>query len=180
MNDLDQLVQAAQADFAAAATPAQLEDAKARYTGKTGQVTELLKGMAKLTPEEKKTRGAAINETKQRIEAALTARRQALAEAELQAQLKAEALLQLLRSFREVLGALRRRCTLIELLRGEGRLAVQAVRLAREAGTDERAGALELLSAAPGGGRQVPREIVRDHPVHRALLGTGEPRGKHR
>jgi phenylalanyl-tRNA synthetase alpha chain len=92
MNDLDQLVQAAQADFAAAATPAQLEDAKARYTGKTGQVTELLKGMAKLSPEEKKTRGAAINETKQRIEAALTARRQALAEAELQAQLKAEAL----------------------------------------------------------------------------------------
>ena len=92
MNDLDQLVQAAQADFAAATTPAQLEDAKARYTGKTGQVTELLKGMAKLSPEEKKTRGAAINETKQRIEAALTARRQALAEAELQAQLKAEAL----------------------------------------------------------------------------------------
>ena len=33
---------------------------------------ELLKGMAKLSPEEKKTRGAAINETKQRIEAALT------------------------------------------------------------------------------------------------------------
>ena len=48
-----------------------LEDAKARYTSKTGQVTELLKGMAKLSPEEKKTRGAAINETKQRIEAAL-------------------------------------------------------------------------------------------------------------
>ncbi|MEX8495895.1 MAG: phenylalanine--tRNA ligase subunit alpha, partial [Sphaerotilus sp.] len=38
MNDLDQLVQAAQADFAAALTPAQLEDAKARYTGKSGQV----------------------------------------------------------------------------------------------------------------------------------------------
>ncbi len=92
MNDLDPLVQAAQADFASAQTPAQLEDAKARYTGKSGQVTELLKGMAKLSPEEKKTRGAAINETKQRIEAALTARRQALAEAELQAQLKAEAL----------------------------------------------------------------------------------------
>ncbi len=92
MNDLEQLVQAAQADFAAAVTPAQLEDAKARYTGKTGQVTELLKGLGKLSPEEKKTRGAAINETKQRIEAALNARRQALAEAELQAQLKAEAL----------------------------------------------------------------------------------------
>jgi phenylalanyl-tRNA synthetase alpha chain len=92
MNDLDQLVQSAQADFAAAASPAQLEDAKARFLGKTGRVTELLKGMAALTPEEKKTRGAAINETKQRIEAALNEARRALAEAEMQAQLKAEAL----------------------------------------------------------------------------------------
>ena len=92
MNDLEQLVQAARADFAAATTPALLEDAKARYTGKAGRVTELLKGMAALTPEEKKTRGAAINETKQAIESALTERRQTMAEAELQAQLKAEAL----------------------------------------------------------------------------------------
>ncbi|MEX8498563.1 MAG: phenylalanine--tRNA ligase subunit alpha [Leptothrix ochracea] len=92
MNDLEQIVAGAAADFAAALTPAQLEDAKARFTGKTGLVTELLKGMAKLSPEEKKTRGAAINETKQRIEALLGERRRALAEAELQAQLKAEAL----------------------------------------------------------------------------------------
>ncbi|MEY8689938.1 MAG: phenylalanine--tRNA ligase subunit alpha [Leptothrix sp. (in: b-proteobacteria)] len=92
MNDLETLVTAAQADFAAASTPAQLEDAKAGFLGKTGRVTELLKGMAVLTPEEKKTRGAAINATKQLIEGALSARRQALADAEMQAQLKAEAL----------------------------------------------------------------------------------------
>ncbi|MGL5002227.1 MAG: phenylalanine--tRNA ligase subunit alpha, partial [Casimicrobium sp.] len=53
---------------------------------------ELMKGMAALSVEEKKTRGAAINQAKQAIEAALTARRQALADAELDAQLKAEAL----------------------------------------------------------------------------------------
>ncbi|MFZ2987049.1 phenylalanine--tRNA ligase subunit alpha [Ideonella sp.] len=92
MNDLDHLVGAARADFDAAATPAELENAKARYLGKSGQVTDLLKGMAALTPEEKKTRGAEINQTKQRVEALLTERRQALADAELQAQLKAEAL----------------------------------------------------------------------------------------
>ena len=92
MNDLEELVQAAVADFAAAGTPAQLEDAKARYTGKSGRVTELLKGMAALSAEEKKTRGAAINETKRYIESALTERRQALAEAQLEAQLRAEAL----------------------------------------------------------------------------------------
>jgi len=92
MNDLDSLVQSAETEFTAAATPAELENAKARFLGKTGRVTELLKGMAALSVEDKKTRGAEINVVKQRIEAALTARRQALADAELQAQLKAEAL----------------------------------------------------------------------------------------
>ena len=92
MNDLDQLVQAAEADFAGVATPAELENAKARYLGKAGRVTELLKGLVALAPEGKKARGAEINAAKQRVEAALQARRQALADEELQAQLKAEAL----------------------------------------------------------------------------------------
>jgi len=51
-----------------------------------------MKGLAALPVEEKKTRGAAINQAKQAIEAALVERRQALADAELEAQLKAEAL----------------------------------------------------------------------------------------
>ena len=92
MNDLDQLVTGAGEDFAAATTAAALEDAKARYLGKAGRVTELLKGLAALDADAKKTRGAAINQTKQRIESALQSRRQAMAEAELQAQLRAEAL----------------------------------------------------------------------------------------
>ncbi len=92
MNDLDSLVQAAQADFGAAAHGAALEDAKARYLGKSGQVTELLKGLGAMPPEQKKTRGAEINQAKARIEAALQARREQLAEAELEQQLRAEAL----------------------------------------------------------------------------------------
>jgi phenylalanyl-tRNA synthetase alpha chain len=92
MIDLDALVTQALRDFGLALSPAQLEDAKARYLGKAGQVTDLLKGLGALSPEEKKTRGAAINATKQRIEAALAERRRALAEAELQTQLRAEAL----------------------------------------------------------------------------------------
>ena len=92
MNDLDQLVQSARDDFAAAATPADLENAKARYLGKAGRVTDLLKGMAALSHEDKKTRGAEINQTKQRVEALLTERRAALADAELAAQLRAESL----------------------------------------------------------------------------------------
>ncbi len=69
MNDLDSLVAEAEGAFAGAATPAALEDAKARYTGKAGRLTELLKGLGALSHEEKKTRGAEINQAKQRIEA---------------------------------------------------------------------------------------------------------------
>jgi phenylalanyl-tRNA synthetase alpha chain len=92
MNDLDTLVQAAQSAFDAAPTPAELENAKARFLGKAGQLTELMKGLGELSVEQKKTRGAAINQAKQRIEALLQARREALAQGELQAQLRAEAL----------------------------------------------------------------------------------------
>jgi phenylalanyl-tRNA synthetase alpha chain len=92
MSDLDTIIANAQTAFTAAATPADLENAKAVFLGKQGQLTELMKGMAALSVEEKKTRGAAINVAKQAVEGALTARRQALADAELDKQLKAEAL----------------------------------------------------------------------------------------
>ena len=92
MSDLESLVREARSDFAAAATPAELENAKARYLGKGGRVTELLKSLGALSVEEKKARGASINATKQQIEAALTQARDALAQAALDAQLKAEAL----------------------------------------------------------------------------------------
>ena len=89
MSDLDNLVSTARSEFAAAATPADLENAKARYLGRTGRVTELLKALGTLSVEEKKARGAQINATKQQIEAALDAAREALASAALDAQLKA-------------------------------------------------------------------------------------------
>ena len=92
MNELDSLVASARELFAQAATPVELENAKAQFLGKSGKMTELMKGMAQLSVEEKKTRGAAINVTKQAIEAALTERRNALAEAQLQVQLQAERL----------------------------------------------------------------------------------------
>ncbi len=92
MNELEQLVQAAKEEFSRAGAPADLENAKARYLGKAGRVTELLKALGGLSPEAKKARGAEINAAKQQVEALLSARRQALADAELQAQLRAEAL----------------------------------------------------------------------------------------
>ena len=92
MNELDALAQSARDAFAVATTPADLENAKAQYIGKAGRITELMKGLAALPVEEKKAQGAQINQAKQAIESALAARRQALADAELELQLKAEAL----------------------------------------------------------------------------------------
>ncbi len=92
MTELNDIVDTAKAAFLQAATPADLENAKALFLGKSGKITELMKGMAALSVEEKKSRGAAINLAKQAIESELTERRQALADAELQTQLQAEAL----------------------------------------------------------------------------------------
>ena len=50
MNDLAPLVQDAQADFDRAAAPAELENAKARFLGKSGLITEQLKALAALAP----------------------------------------------------------------------------------------------------------------------------------
>ncbi|MCE2910019.1 MAG: phenylalanine--tRNA ligase subunit alpha, partial [Burkholderiaceae bacterium] len=92
MNDLDSLVQQARAAFDTAPTAAELENAKARFLGKSGSLTELLKGLAALAPEAKKARGAEINQAKQQVEALLTAAREKLAQGQHEAQLQAEAL----------------------------------------------------------------------------------------
>lgn len=91
-NDLDSIVSAARDAFANAALPADLENAKAQFLGKSGRITELMKGLGQLSVDEKKARGASINQAKQAIEQALADRRQDLANAELETQLKAEAL----------------------------------------------------------------------------------------
>ncbi|MCB1958274.1 MAG: phenylalanine--tRNA ligase subunit alpha, partial [Rhodocyclaceae bacterium] len=92
MENLDQLVAQAQADFAAAADAAALEQAKARYLGKSGSVTAQLKTLGALDPDARREAGARINQAKGQIEQALEARRNALREAQLAAQLAAEAL----------------------------------------------------------------------------------------
>jgi phenylalanyl-tRNA synthetase alpha chain len=92
MNDLEQLVSSARSEFEAARTPAELENAKARFVGKGGHVTSALKALATLDDQQKKARGAAVNLAKQQIEAALQSRRQALVDAELNRQLQTDAL----------------------------------------------------------------------------------------
>ncbi len=92
MDTLDELVEQARAAFAAAATPAALENEKARFLGKAGRITEQLKGLAKLAPEEKRAQGARINAAKEAVERLLADRRRALADAELDARLAQESI----------------------------------------------------------------------------------------
>ena len=92
MSALDQIVSQAQKAFEAASDAPSLENAKAQFLGKSGLLTEQLKGLAALPPEEKKTLGAAVNQAKQAIESLLLARRRALADAELTSRLSAEAI----------------------------------------------------------------------------------------
>ncbi len=89
MQDLGGIVERALADFAAAPDPASLENAKARYLGKAGELSGFRpQGSA----EERRAAGVAFNSAKQKIEAALEARRAALAEAKLSARLTEQAL----------------------------------------------------------------------------------------
>ena len=92
MQNLDAIVIEASSAFAATSNPDELEQVKARYLGRAGQITELLKGLGKLPPEEKKTAGAAINRAKEAVEAALNARREAIKLIALEARLAEEAL----------------------------------------------------------------------------------------
>lgn len=92
MQDLKAIVAEAIEQFNATNDSAALEQTKARYLGKAGALTELLKGLGKLAPEDRRAAGAGINQAKDQIEAALVARREALARATLDARLAEEAL----------------------------------------------------------------------------------------
>ena len=92
MPDVNAIVERALAEFRAAADPASLEDAKARYLGKSGELTALLRTLGALAPEQRKGAGARINAAKERIEQALATRRGELSGARLQARLAEGAL----------------------------------------------------------------------------------------
>ena len=82
---LNAIVDAALAEFAACTDPASLENAKAGYLGKAGALTTRLKALGQLPPAERAAAGAGINAAKAKLESALAARREALAEAKLAA-----------------------------------------------------------------------------------------------
>jgi len=92
LEDLSGIVSRALAAFSAAGDAASLENAKARFLGKSGELTSLQSTLKSLSPEQKRTAGIAFNGAKQKIEAALEARRAALADQKLAERLSEQSL----------------------------------------------------------------------------------------
>ena len=90
MEDLNQLHQAAEADVAAAADPAALDEVRVRYLGKKGLLTGQLKQLGELPGDRRKAAGQAINAAKQALQRAIEARKQTLQAQQLQRRLAAE------------------------------------------------------------------------------------------
>ncbi len=92
MEELETIVDEAMRSFAGIDDAAQLEQAKARYLGKSGSLTALLKSVGKLPPADRPVMGGRINAAKDKLEGALTARRQELEARKLADQLAKETL----------------------------------------------------------------------------------------
>ncbi len=74
MTDLAQLEFQILGDIAAAADEAALETVRIAALGKKGSISALLSTLGKMSPDERKTQGAAINLAKDKVAQALTAR----------------------------------------------------------------------------------------------------------
>ncbi|MBY0295874.1 MAG: phenylalanine--tRNA ligase subunit alpha [Methylobacterium sp.] len=90
MTDLHSLESDLLAKVEAAADEAALDGVRVAALGKKGAVSDLLKTLGTLSPEERKERGPLINGLRDRVQGAILARRESLAEAALAARLAAE------------------------------------------------------------------------------------------
>jgi len=92
MEKLETIVQEALKLFAGIDDAAALEQAKARYLGKAGVLTGLLKSLGALPAAERPAMGARINAAKERLDAALAAQREKIQSHKLEARLAQDAL----------------------------------------------------------------------------------------
>ena len=92
MKELEQIISAAREAIAATSSIADLEQVKARFLGKAGALTELLKGLGKLDASERPKAGAAINQAKAEVEGFLQSRKDAILAIELNSKLAGESI----------------------------------------------------------------------------------------
>ena len=92
MTDLDSLERRFAEEIDAARDEAALEAVRLAALGKKGEISELLKGLGKMTPDERRDQGPLLNGLRDRVQSRLTEKRDALAEAAISARLAAERL----------------------------------------------------------------------------------------
>lgn len=92
MSTLEAILTDATSTLGAVTSMPELEQVKARYLGKTGSLTEHLKGLSSLSVDEKKAAGASINRAKAQVESLIDSARTRIAKAELERKLNAEAI----------------------------------------------------------------------------------------
>ncbi len=90
--NLEDILTEARNDFAAVTALPALEQAKARFLGKSGLITEQMKALGGMAPDQRKEAGARINQVKDGVEALLKERREAIQAEELAKQLATEAI----------------------------------------------------------------------------------------
>ena len=92
LQDLDAIVSEARESLAAVIDSVDLDQVKARYLGKSGRLTGVLKQLGTLAPEGRRDAGARVNQAKTTVETLLDSKRQELEASALAQKLSAEAL----------------------------------------------------------------------------------------
>jgi phenylalanyl-tRNA synthetase alpha chain len=92
MENLDSLVTQAQTAIGSAKDAKALDDVRVRFLGKKGEITQLLKGLGALSPQERPAAGAKINVAKQALQGSINEREAALSSAALDARLASESI----------------------------------------------------------------------------------------
>ena len=90
MENLETITSSALAEVELAANAADLDQVRVHFLGKKGELTQLLKGLGKLSAEERPKAGGLINEAKQQVQAAINAKREGMEKAALEARLASE------------------------------------------------------------------------------------------
>src|SRR5580704_15898666 len=68
VQDLDQILQEAQRELTTVSDIKSIEDTRVQFLGKKGRLTDVLKSLGKLSPEERPIFGQKVNEVKEKLE----------------------------------------------------------------------------------------------------------------
>ena len=90
MDNPEQLKDALLADVAAVADLDSLERLRVSALGRKGHITDLMKGLGALDPDQRRATGQALNQVKEAVQSAIDARKSDLEDAELDARLAEE------------------------------------------------------------------------------------------